>query len=63
MADVGAIDDVEALEDDYAKWATEWDEADDTICVAYLKIARIRREELELLKRIGTGGRYRKREA
>ena len=66
MAELGAIDAFEALEE-YAKWATGWDEADNTIYVAtrrpYLKLVGIRREKLELLEGIGTGGCHRKQEA
>lgn len=65
MADLGATDAFESLEDEYAKWATGWDEADDAIYAAarkaWLKLARIKREKLELLERLATGGRNRRR--
>ena len=65
MADLGATDAFESLEDEYAKWATGWDEADDAIYAAsrkaWLKLARIKREKIALLKRLNTGGRIRKR--
>ena len=65
MADLGAIDSFETLEDEYADWATAWDEADDALYAAarkeYVKLARIKRVKFALLERIATGGRTRKR--
>ena len=65
MADLGAFDAFESLEDEYAKWATGWDEADDAIYAAakkaWLKLVRVKREKLFLLERLATGGRTRKR--
>ena len=62
MADLGAIDSFETLKDEYADWATAWDEADDALYTyEYVKLARIKREKLAFLERIATGGRTRKR--
>lgn len=53
MANLGARNEFEAMEDDNLRWATERDEVDDTIYAvaqrAYLKLARMRREKKELV--------------
>ena len=50
MADLGASNDFEDLEDGYAKLATVWDEGDDAIYaaakIAYLRLARLKRKKL-----------------
>ena len=64
MADLGARDELENNEDEFAKWAVGWDAVDDAIHVAarceHIKLSRIKKEKLRLLERIETGGRKRK---
>ena len=65
MANLGARDEFEAMEDENLRWATEWDEVDDMIYAAarreYIKRARVRRERKKLVQKLATGGRKRKK--
>ena len=61
MADLGQTDAFETLEDEYAAWASGWDEVDDAIYAAtgkaWLKLARIKRKKLDVLEWMATAGR------
>ena len=65
MANLGARDEFEAMEEDTMRWATQWDEVDDMIYAAarreYIQRARVRREKKKLVQKLARGGRRRKK--
>ena len=64
MADLGARDEFETNEDEFAERAVGWDATDDAIHVAarceYIKLSGIKKKKPRFLERIETGGRKRK---